>query len=90
MQPVTEEEILSDSGSSTSGGSGVSTATTIPVAEAFPAGATALPGPGVYPTLDDPALLDLPEQVIIMRHVLLYASLTEALGGRLVTIRFYC
>jgi hypothetical protein len=67
LQPVTEEEILSDTSSS----SGASTATTIPVAEIFPAGATALPGPGVYPSLEDPALLDLPDQVIKMRHVLL-------------------
>ncbi len=66
MQPVTEEEILSDtdSGSSTSGGSGLSTATTIPVAEVFPPGATALPGPGsLYPNLADPALQELPDQV---------------------------
>jgi hypothetical protein len=90
LQPVTEEEILADSGSSSSGGSGISTATTIPVAEAFPAGATALPGPGLYPNLGDPALQELPDQVVKMRHVSLYASLSEALGGRLVTIRFYC
>jgi hypothetical protein len=60
---------MSDTGSSTSGGSGVSTATTIPVAEVFPPGATALPGPGsLYPDLADPALQELPDQVIKMRH----------------------
>ncbi len=64
MQPVTEEEILSDSDSSTSSGSGVSTATTVPVEEAFPAGATALPGLGLYPNLADPALQELSDQVI--------------------------
>ncbi len=69
MQPVTEEEVLSDTSSSTSSGSRVSTATTIPVAEAFPAGVTALPGPGLYPNLADPALQELPDQVIEMRHV---------------------
>jgi hypothetical protein len=68
LQPVTEEEMLSDSSSSSSGGSGISTATTIPVAEVFPAGATALPGPGIYPNLADPALQELPDQVIKMRH----------------------
>ena len=62
MQPVTEEEILSDSGSSTS--SGASTATTVPAEDVFPAGATALPGPGIYPNLADPALQELPDQVI--------------------------
>ncbi len=61
MQPITEEEDVS---STSSGSSGMSTATTIPVAEAFPAGATALPGPGIYPTLEDPALLELPDQVL--------------------------
>ncbi len=89
MQPITEEELLSDSGSSTSGGSNVSTATTIPVAEAFPAGATALPRVGLYPDLGDPALQELPDQVIKMRHAQLYAS-SEALGGGLVTVCFYC
>ncbi len=61
MQPITEEEDLSSTSSSSSG---LSTATTVPVEEVFPAGATALPGPGVYPSLGDPALLDLPDQVI--------------------------
>jgi hypothetical protein len=64
LQPITEEEILSETSSSTSGGSGDSTATTIPVAEAFPAGATALPRLGLYPDLADPALQELPDQVI--------------------------
>ncbi len=60
--------MLSDTSSSTSGGSGVSTATTIPVLEAFPAGATALPRLGLYPNLADPALQEIPDQVIKMRH----------------------
>ncbi len=60
LQPVTEEEVLSDTSSS----SGASTATTIPVEEMFPAGATALPGPGLYPNLADPALQELPDQVV--------------------------
>jgi hypothetical protein len=60
LQPVTEEEEMSSSSSSSSG---ASIATTVPVEEVFPAGATALPGPGLYP-----ALLELPDQVIKMRH----------------------
>jgi hypothetical protein len=62
LQPITEEELLSETSSSTS--SGASTATTVPVEEAFPAGATALPRVGLYPDLADPALQELPDQVI--------------------------
>jgi hypothetical protein len=65
LQPITEEELLSETSSSSSG---ASTATTVPVEDVFPAGATALPGPGLYPNLMDPALQELPDQVIKMRH----------------------
>ncbi len=50
--------------SCSSSSSGASIATTVPVEDVFPAGATALPGPGLYPNLADPALQELPDQVI--------------------------
>ncbi len=59
MQPITEEEYLSSSSSS----SNISTATTVPVDEVFPAGATALLSPG-NPFVGGLALQALPAQVI--------------------------
>jgi hypothetical protein len=82
LQPVTEEEEFSSTSSE------ASTATTVLVEEAFPAGATALPGSGANPFLGDPALLALSDQVT--RCVMInYMPLSlRPLGGGLVTIRF--
>ncbi len=56
LQPNTEDEDGSSSGS------GDSTATTVPLEEAFPAGATALPGP-CNPFVGGLNLQALPDQV---------------------------
>ncbi len=65
MQPITEEiDLSSDSSSSEN----TSTATTVPVDEAFPAGAAAMPSPG-NPFVGGLELQALPAQVIKMRHV---------------------
>jgi hypothetical protein len=65
LQPITEEVELSSSGSSSGGDS---TATTVPLEEAFLAETTALPSPG-NPFVGSLALQALPAQVIKMRHV---------------------
>ncbi len=64
MQPITEEVDLSSDSSS----SGDSTATTVPLEEAFLAETPARPSPG-NPFVGGLALQALPAQVIEMRHV---------------------
>ena len=66
LQPITEETNVSSSESSSSGGD--STATTVPLEEAFLAETPARPGPG-NPFVGGLALQALPAQVIKMRHV---------------------
>jgi hypothetical protein len=63
LQPITEEVDLSSDSSS----SGDSTATTVPLEEAFLADTPARPSPG-NPFVGGLALQDLPAQVIKMRH----------------------